>query len=202
MLRGVAVVCAALTCCVQLYGIRKCDRSEAAAEVRVSAALCKVKGDMLLMYLALDADAVAGLERDTWALMLRDARSVHDVSLALAELIAHVHPDWVEHWFYALPDAVDVRVAECASTAPAGAGAAEGADHVMSEASAGAAVADAQSTPVKPAPKAASSLAKLALQLYGLDEALLYQVTSCRVYSPASPLSMPHSGTPRRLTRA
>jgi hypothetical protein len=172
-----AVACAALTCCAQLYGIRKCDRSEAAAEVRVSAALCKVKGDMLLMFRALDSDAVAGLERAAWARMLRDARSVHDVSLALIELIAHVHPDWVEHWFYALPDAADLRTGEAASTAPARA--AEGGEHVMSEASGAEAAAGASSTPVEPAPKAASSLAKLALQLYGFDEALLYQVQGC-----------------------
>jgi hypothetical protein len=167
---------------VQVYGIRKCDRAEEAGGLRLSQPLCKIKGDMLHMYLALDAEAVAGLERDPWAKVVRDAQSVCDLSAAFVEFATRVRPDWVEAWFLALPQSADWLLPEEQAAEVAGCATTDAHSRPADAVEGGAAGGGKEDSPARMRGRAACkfvgkwSMAQLALQLYGLDEALLYQV--------------------------
>lgn len=167
---------------MQVYGIRKCDRAEEAGGLRISKPLCKIKGDMLHMYLALDAEAVAGLERDLWAKVVRDAQSVCDLSAAFVELATHVRPGWVEAWFVALPQSADWLLPEEQAADVAGCATTDVHSRPADDVAGSAAGEGEEDSATKMRGRAACNfvgkwtMAQLALQVYGLDEALLYQV--------------------------
>ena len=172
-----------------MFAVRVCDREEAAEALHISSALGKLKGDMLLMYHAIDSEATLQIDRDAWMVSVRDAQDIQGLSAALVSFVDRMDPDWIQPWFFDLPNRCGLRVDEATADkmevdgkdTDANAGGVRPGERGGQEVGAAETAGDAVGVSHAKAQgetklKLVTSMAVLALQLYGLDEAILYQV--------------------------